>query len=134
MSDQPLLFSCESMLDIHPLHNFKLLFRNLNASPLDHNYITGRIDRLHHQIPKNPQILEIPKNKTKKTQQFQTIKNNNNANEDDDDGDSKSSENNDSRKGPWWMQTKGWLQLLHRGYYCLSFYFFTAVFENTVPS
>ena len=42
MSDQPLLFSCESMLDIHPLHNFKRLFRNLNASHLDHNYTTGR--------------------------------------------------------------------------------------------
>jgi hypothetical protein len=42
MSDQPLLFSCESMLDIHPLHNFKILFRNLNASHLDHNYTTGR--------------------------------------------------------------------------------------------
>ena len=42
MSDQPLLFSCESMLDIHPLHNFKLLFRNLTASHLDHHYTTGR--------------------------------------------------------------------------------------------
>jgi hypothetical protein len=42
MSDQPLLFSCESILDIHPLHNFKTLFRNLNASHLDHHYTTGR--------------------------------------------------------------------------------------------
>ena len=42
MSDQPLLFSCESILDIHPLHNFKLLFRNLTASHLDHNHTTGR--------------------------------------------------------------------------------------------
>lgn len=42
MNDQPLLFSIESMLDIHPLQNFKILFHNLKASHLDHDYITGR--------------------------------------------------------------------------------------------
>lgn len=42
MNDQPLLFSIESMLDIRPLENFKMLFRNLNAKHLDKNYTTGR--------------------------------------------------------------------------------------------
>jgi len=42
MNDQPLLFSIESMLDIHPLQNIKMLFRNLKASHLDQNYTTGR--------------------------------------------------------------------------------------------
>ena len=42
MNDQPLLFSIESILDIHPLQNFKMLFRNLKTSNLDQNYTTGR--------------------------------------------------------------------------------------------
>jgi hypothetical protein len=42
MNNQPLLFSVESMLDIHPLENFKILFRNLNAKNLNQDYTTGR--------------------------------------------------------------------------------------------
>ena len=42
MNNQPLLFSVESMFDIHPLENFKILFRNLNAKNLNQDYSTGR--------------------------------------------------------------------------------------------
>jgi len=42
MKEQKLLFSIESVLDIHPLENFKILFDNLNADHLDPAYITGR--------------------------------------------------------------------------------------------
>ena len=42
MNDQSLLFSIESMLDIHPLENFKILFHNLKAKHLEQNYTTGR--------------------------------------------------------------------------------------------
>jgi len=42
MKEQKLLFSVESVLDIHPLQNFKILFDNLNADHLDSAYLTGR--------------------------------------------------------------------------------------------
>jgi hypothetical protein len=42
MKEQKLLFSVESILDIHPLHNFKSLFDNLKADHLDSAYFTGR--------------------------------------------------------------------------------------------
>jgi len=42
VKEQVLLFSIESVLDIHPLVNFKILFDNLNADHLDSAYITGR--------------------------------------------------------------------------------------------
>lgn len=42
MKEQKLLFSVESVLDIHPLQNFKILFDNLNADHLDSKYLTGR--------------------------------------------------------------------------------------------
>jgi transposase len=42
MKEQELLFSIESVLDIHPLENFKILFDNLKADHLDSAYITGR--------------------------------------------------------------------------------------------
>ena len=42
MKEQELLFSIESVLAIHPLENFKILFDNLNADHLDSAYITGR--------------------------------------------------------------------------------------------
>ena len=42
MKEQELLFSIESVLDIHPLENFKILFDNLNADHLDPAYVTGR--------------------------------------------------------------------------------------------
>jgi len=42
MEKQELLFSIESVLDIHPLDNFKTLFDNLKANHLDSNYVTGR--------------------------------------------------------------------------------------------
>ena len=42
MKEQKLLFSVESVLDIHPLQNFKILFDNLNADRLDSAYLTGR--------------------------------------------------------------------------------------------
>jgi hypothetical protein len=42
MKEQKLLFSVESILDIHPLDNFKTLFDNLKANHLDSNYVTGR--------------------------------------------------------------------------------------------
>ena len=42
MDNQPLLFSIESILDIHPLENFKILFHNLKAKHLDHDYTIGR--------------------------------------------------------------------------------------------
>ena len=42
MKEQELLFSIESVLDIHPLGNFKILFDKLNADHLDSAYITGR--------------------------------------------------------------------------------------------
>jgi len=42
MKEQKLLFSVESILDIHPLQNFKILFDNLKADHLDPEYLTGR--------------------------------------------------------------------------------------------
>jgi hypothetical protein len=42
MKEQHLLFSVESILDIHPLENFKILFGNLRADHLDSAYLTGR--------------------------------------------------------------------------------------------
>ena len=42
MEEQHLLFSIESMMDIHPLENFKILFDNLKADHLDSAYVTGR--------------------------------------------------------------------------------------------
>jgi len=42
MEEQPLLFSVESMLDIHPLENFRILFDNPKADHLDPAYVTGR--------------------------------------------------------------------------------------------
>ena len=42
MKEQKLLFSVESILDIHPLQNFKILFDNLKADNLDPEYLTGR--------------------------------------------------------------------------------------------
>jgi hypothetical protein len=42
MKEQQLLFSVESILDIHPLENFKILFDNLKADHLDSAYVTGR--------------------------------------------------------------------------------------------
>jgi len=42
MKEQKLLFSVESVLDIHPLTNFKTLFDNLKADHLDSDYLTGR--------------------------------------------------------------------------------------------
>lgn len=42
MKEQHLFFSIESMLDIHPLENFKILFDNLKADHLDSAYVTGR--------------------------------------------------------------------------------------------
>jgi len=42
VKEQELLFSIESVLDIHPLENFKILFDNLNADHLDPAYVTGR--------------------------------------------------------------------------------------------
>jgi hypothetical protein len=42
MKEQKLLFSVESILDIHPLENFKILFDNLKADHLDSAYLTGR--------------------------------------------------------------------------------------------
>lgn len=42
MKEQKLLFSIESVLDIHPLENYKILFDNLKAGHLDSTYTTGR--------------------------------------------------------------------------------------------
>jgi hypothetical protein len=42
MEEQHLLFSIESMLDINPLEGFRILFDNLKADHLDHEYLTGR--------------------------------------------------------------------------------------------
>jgi len=42
MNDQSFLFSIESLLDIHPLENFGVLFSNLNDSHLNKDYTTGR--------------------------------------------------------------------------------------------
>jgi hypothetical protein len=42
MKEQKLLFSVESILDIHPLENFEILFDNLKADHLDSGYLTGR--------------------------------------------------------------------------------------------
>jgi len=42
VKEQVLLFSIESVLDIHPLVNFKILFDNLKGDHLDSAYITGR--------------------------------------------------------------------------------------------
>jgi len=42
MKEQRLLFSVESILDIHPLENLKILFDNLKADHLDSAYLTGR--------------------------------------------------------------------------------------------
>ena len=42
MDDQSLLLSLESLLDVNPLKNFKILFSNLDASHLDSHPSTGR--------------------------------------------------------------------------------------------
>jgi hypothetical protein len=42
MEEQQLLLSVESILDIHPLHTFKILFDHLNADDLGSAYLTGR--------------------------------------------------------------------------------------------
>ena len=42
MKEQKILFSVESILDIHPLQNFQILFDNLKADHLDTAYTTGR--------------------------------------------------------------------------------------------
>jgi Transposase DDE domain len=42
MGEQRLLLSVESILDIHPLHTFKILFDHLKADHLDSVYFTGR--------------------------------------------------------------------------------------------
>lgn len=42
MNNQPFLFSIESLLDIHPLENFRILFNNLNDNHLNKPYSTGR--------------------------------------------------------------------------------------------
>lgn len=52
MKEQELLFSIESVLDIHPLENFKILFDNLNADHLDSAYITGRKPFSHQSLLK----------------------------------------------------------------------------------
>jgi len=41
-NDQGYFFSVESLLDIHPLENFKLLFDNLSDNHLNKEYSTGR--------------------------------------------------------------------------------------------
>ena len=52
MKEQHLLFSIESMLDIHPLENFKILFDNLKADHLDSAYVTGRKPFSHQSLLK----------------------------------------------------------------------------------
>lgn len=42
MDQQALLLSVESLLDVSPLHNFEILFANLQTSHLDKPYLTGR--------------------------------------------------------------------------------------------
>jgi hypothetical protein len=42
MNDQSYFFSVESLLDIHPLENFRLLFDNLSDQHLNKEYSTGR--------------------------------------------------------------------------------------------
>lgn len=42
MNNQSFLFSIESLLDIHPLENFRVLFNNLNDNHLNKIYTTGR--------------------------------------------------------------------------------------------
>ena len=42
MDNQNLLISVESMLDIHPLENFNILFSNLKDHHLDLDSHTGR--------------------------------------------------------------------------------------------
>ena len=42
MDEQPFLFSIESLLDIHPLKNFRFLFLNLHDHHLNKDYTTGR--------------------------------------------------------------------------------------------
>jgi len=50
MEEQHLLFSIESMLDIHPLDNFRVLFANLKADHLDPAYVTGRKPFSHQSL------------------------------------------------------------------------------------
>jgi len=52
MKEQHLFFSIESMLDIHPLENFKILFDNLKADHLDSAYVTGRKPFSHQSLLK----------------------------------------------------------------------------------
>jgi len=52
MEEQYLLFSIESMLDIHPLENFNILFDNLKADHLDSAYVTGRKPFSHQSLLK----------------------------------------------------------------------------------
>lgn len=52
MKEQKLLFSVESIPDIHPLQNFKILFDNLQAHHLDPEHLTGRIPFSHQSLLK----------------------------------------------------------------------------------
>lgn len=52
MKEQGLLLSIESILDIYPLENFKILFDNLNADHLDSAYVTGRKPFSHQSLLK----------------------------------------------------------------------------------
>jgi len=52
MEVQELLFSIESILDIHPLENFKILFDNLKADHLDSPYVIGRKPFSHQSLLK----------------------------------------------------------------------------------
>jgi hypothetical protein len=42
LGEQQLLLSVEYILDIHPLHTFKIFFDHLNADDLGSAYLTGR--------------------------------------------------------------------------------------------
>lgn len=50
MNNQNLLISVESMLDIHPLENFRILFSNLKDRHLDQGYHTGRKPFSHRSL------------------------------------------------------------------------------------
>ena len=52
MEEQHLLFSIESMLDIHPLDNFRVFFGNLKADHFDPAYVTGRKPFSHQSLIK----------------------------------------------------------------------------------
>lgn len=52
MSQQTFLYSIESLLDVKPLHNFEMLFANLEAPHLDKPYVTGRKPFFHQSLLK----------------------------------------------------------------------------------